>query len=35
LYEVVAHGIDRIWTEINKLKESVEEKKASFETSWS
>jgi hypothetical protein len=24
--EVVAHDIDRIWTEINKLKESAEEK---------
>jgi hypothetical protein len=30
---VVAHDIDRIWTEINKLKESAEEKQASFEIS--
>jgi hypothetical protein len=33
LKEVVAHDIDRIWTKINKLKESAEEKQESFETS--
>jgi hypothetical protein len=31
--EVVAHDVDRIWTEINKLKESAEEKQTNFETS--
>jgi hypothetical protein len=31
--EVAAHDIDSIWTEINKLKESAEEKQANFETS--
>jgi hypothetical protein len=28
-----SHDTKRIWTEINKLKESAEEKQASFETS--